>query len=508
MVMAASGQYKRLEGGSFLGVRRWWFPTGALVRGADVLKQLRICIRRGRSARAVPSVALRAHAGHQLQSWNESHYQHQGLTTQDGKRWLTMFNLPPCQPKKPTMRLLAAGFNGHGQLLSNTCQTVPKFTEAVSVTGGTTIEICWAGWSDVVIRIGLCYYWRGQQGRVVSLGTGCARETTGAPYLHSFFGTHDGCLGAVNTDYSLSLLSWDRASKDDITITTLDRSSDQHRLTRVALIGTDIAISTVHVLNDEDHGTHAVWAFKNTDLFLRFACTPSRRWSRPPRNLSASKIHNVPVKGLYTGQTFCIARTSTSLYSFGVDPRYNCSLGRPTSGPHSEPSTVPSPIVGFSSADGGDIKKVATCQGGHLAAVLTGDGSVYIWGTCGPKLPSHVTTPRDGEQPPKLGVFTRAEAEGWTPDDGPLPIEIAGLPNEHFVDIDVGAAHVVLVERSRGVWVAGDNSLGQLGLGRDSANNGDFLTEFKRVTLGSKERRVRGVTCGWYSTFLLVEGGG
>lgn len=79
----------------------------------------------------------------------------------------------------------------------------------------------------------------------------------------------------------------------------------------------------------------------------------------------------------------------------------------------------------------------------HSAAILE-DGSVYTWGRN-----------TNGE----LGIGRRSESEG-------VPQMIQQLdPSNRFSNIALGDAHMLLVDQNGGMWAAGSNDWGQLGLG-------------------------------------------
>lgn len=79
----------------------------------------------------------------------------------------------------------------------------------------------------------------------------------------------------------------------------------------------------------------------------------------------------------------------------------------------------------------------------HSAAILE-DGSVYTWGRN-----------TNGE----LGIGRRSESEG-------VPQMIQQLdPSNRFSNIAIGDTHMLLVDQNGGMWAAGSNDWGQLGLG-------------------------------------------
>ncbi|KAK8165489.1 hypothetical protein BKA80DRAFT_254174 [Phyllosticta citrichinensis] len=376
------------------------------------------------------------------------------------------------------MRLLAAGFNAHGQLSPNAGPTISTFSEIARSLPGEPIHVCWAGWSDVVLRIGSRhprYYWRGHQGelelRVLATQSPDGKDNerdAAPPSLHSFFGTHDGCRGAVTSESKLFLFpEGSKLSDESMTMTC---SATDFRCTHVAVNGvgrTVVAVPPPDTHTKTSPTSTRLWEFSSLDEFIAFARRPSNNLPTPPqRPCTSHTISNAPLRALHAGQTFHLAHTASSLESWSTDLRHASSVGRPTD---EIPCTSPSPVTGFSSnnddnddADDDDDDstapaKAATCTNSHLAAALTRDGSAYIWGKHG------ADDPLDADADSRLALFAAAEADGWSPPDGPLPVAIDALPDEQLVDVAVGAAHVVLLDRTRGVWVAGGDAEGQLG---------------------------------------------
>ncbi|KAK7553641.1 hypothetical protein BKA81DRAFT_429341 [Phyllosticta paracitricarpa] len=428
------------------------------------------------------------------------------------------------------MRLLAAGFNAHGQLLSNAGPTISTFIEIAHSAPGEPIEVCWAGWSDVVLRIGSRYLWRGLWGemelQVMATQSGEEDEEALEPLsLHSFFGTHDGCRGAITGESMLFLLpEVSRLSEESLTCTATNL-----KCTHIAVNGvgrTAVAVAPASELHTEappPSTSTTILEFSSLDAFVTYTRHSSISPSPSPPPYTSHTLAHAPLHALHAGQTFHLAHTTSSLSSWAAEPRHSASLGRPTDTP--TPCTTPCAVSGFSPPDDDDgtpITKAAACPNGHLAAALTADGSVYIWGNAAPDFPLESAANETTEQN-RLALFAVAEADGWTPADGPLPVSIDALPDEDVVDVAVGAAHVVLLERTRGVWIAGSNDEGQLGagcwVGEDEGEESvgkrgkgrRFWREFRRVDLGAAERergfRVTGVAGGWYATFLLVEDG-
>jgi alpha-tubulin suppressor-like RCC1 family protein len=66
-------------------------------------------------------------------------------------------------------------------------------------------------------------------------------------------------------------------------------------------------------------------------------------------------------------------------------------------------------------------------------------------------------------------------------------------------DIACGANHIILLTEDNQLWVAGDNSYGELGMGTTTAES-----EFRRVDWDQKTK-IRQITCGMHSTALITQ---
>ncbi|KAM0554778.1 hypothetical protein ACHAPJ_006850 [Fusarium lateritium] len=126
------------------------------------------------------------------------------------------------------------------------------------------------------------------------------------------------------------------------------------------------------------------------------------------------------------------------------DPRFRDCLGREVD--ESSPAHIPSLVPDL--ADLGEpTKKVAA--GGYTVAALTESGGAYLWGM---------------ESPGSYGrhnAFTDLDAI-------PNYVEIDG--DKDVQDIAVGESHAIALTTDGCVYVIGDNTNGQIGLGRDTRN--------------------------------------
>ncbi|KAF2447309.1 RCC1/BLIP-II [Karstenula rhodostoma CBS 690.94] len=133
------------------------------------------------------------------------------------------------------------------------------------------------------------------------------------------------------------------------------------------------------------------------------------------------------------------------------------------------------------------ITKVAA--GGLYTAALADDGELFVWGQAVAGTPGELRCLADRGDDDDEFVATVEVGEG-----------------ARVTEVAVGAAHVlVAAERggSRGVWAAGDNRYGALGLGVDMEAS-EFVDEFVAVE-GLRGKRVKQMVCGGMSSYVVVE---
>ncbi|KAK0705361.1 regulator of chromosome condensation 1/beta-lactamase-inhibitor protein II, partial [Lasiosphaeris hirsuta] len=177
---------------------------------------------------------------------------------------------------------------------------------------------------------------------------------------------------------------------------------------------------------------------------------------------------------------FAALSTTGTVYTWG-DERYPACLGRePTA---ESPAGSPSPVPDLADLPTGPITKLSAC--GYLLAVLTAGNDLYCWGHPGrtpPSILSHVSV---RESP------------------GPVVID-----EYDIADVAVGEAHLIALTTSGEVFVLGDNTNGQLGLGPQVT----AAAGWTRVSLDSESGKglseakvVVGVAAGPRNSFLIVQ---
>ncbi|WAO93162.1 Hypothetical protein NCS54_01069700 [Fusarium falciforme] len=172
---------------------------------------------------------------------------------------------------------------------------------------------------------------------------------------------------------------------------------------------------------------------------------------------------------------FVILHEDTSVSTMG-DPRFGDCLGREVD--ESSPADVPS-LVSDLREIGEPIKKVSA--GGYTLAALTEGGGLYLWGMQSP------------------GSQSRHQAFS----------DLSGIPNyvevdgeKDVQDIALGESHAIALTTDGCVYVVGDNTNGQLGLGSDS--KGPVESWLKVPFNPPSGWEVVGVEAGPRSSFIVT----
>ncbi|KAK4179964.1 regulator of chromosome condensation 1/beta-lactamase-inhibitor protein II [Triangularia setosa] len=167
------------------------------------------------------------------------------------------------------------------------------------------------------------------------------------------------------------------------------------------------------------------------------------------------------------------------VYSWG-DPRFTPCLARHPS-PTSQAES-PSPIPDLSSLPTGPVIKISSCSSGYLLAALTLGNDLYIWGHAG-------------------------RCAEWFPDlsDRPEPAVIGDEAGKDIKDVAVGQAHILVLTIDNELWGRGDNSSGQLGLGKETKAVKEWTRLREVFDKNGGKQKIKGVWAGERTSFLFVE---
>ncbi|OQO12940.1 hypothetical protein B0A48_02404 [Cryoendolithus antarcticus] len=361
------------------------------------------------------------------------------------------------------MKLLAAGSNSHHQLNDSTTD-VRSFERLAleSEPGLESIDIglLYASWSTTTLV--------SQTTKLINLG----HRPWSTPHpptekVHSPFGDHNGLIGCLDTEGRIWFLHTNprNASARQSPLTLLN-DDDAPKLGCFALADNGkVALSFKQAPNGQL--AHIV-EFATLEAFKQWYLDPSDSAKAPAAH---HMLPGQPVQLIANAATFLLLMAGGEVYSWG-DPRYR-TLGRSIVG-----EAVPADKPGVINALGGmKVDKIACC--GWLSAALC-DQALYIWGST---LPS-----KDNE----IKALTEL---------GPDELELVDVPSDgvesvDFIDVSVGDNHVAAASANGRLFLIGDNTYGQLGLGEQV-----FSDDW--VEVPSVESALR-VQCGPQSTFVWV----
>ncbi|KAK4678475.1 hypothetical protein QC764_307960 [Podospora pseudoanserina] len=151
------------------------------------------------------------------------------------------------------------------------------------------------------------------------------------------------------------------------------------------------------------------------------------------------------------------------------------TLLSPSSQPISYPALHLSQISPYAT-----VTKLSSSPSGYLVAALTAGHDLYLWGH-----PSRCST--------------------WYPDipDSPEPVVMGDDSEKDIKDVAVGQSHVLVLTTDGEIWGRGDNSSGQLGLGRETK----LVTEWTRLKgeFDHDKKKIKGVWAGERNSFVVVQ---
>ncbi|KAI9777107.1 MAG: hypothetical protein M1839_009063 [Geoglossum umbratile] len=282
-----------------------------------------------------------------------------------------------------------------------------------------------------------------------------------ASRFRSGFGDHTGLQGAVTDDgrvYTLSPTSG--------TLSFVEHPPPV-RASQVAIAGNGRACALLDARNAVD--------FLNLQDLFHTLQTPR---ATPPSTAKAIKLpqHESAKHLTATATSFALLTTSGTIYTWSTDTRPS-PLGRP---PNSEPGAHPVDALG-----GVPIKKLASA--GWLAAAVSRDNELYIWGEGGPGNARKI-----GDLERSKGEFVALAKVGAMGEEG----DGVGV-----VDVAVGDRHIVALCEDGRIFAVGEGANGQLGTGEVA-----FAEEWVECGFEGpgKLGKATSVYCGPRNTFVLV----
>ncbi|KAF5630541.1 e3 ubiquitin ligase HERC6 [Fusarium sp. NRRL 52700] len=173
---------------------------------------------------------------------------------------------------------------------------------------------------------------------------------------------------------------------------------------------------------------------------------------------------------------FIILLEDETVLSCG-DPRFRDCLGREADESH--PANEPGVIQDLSDL-GEPIKKVAAA--GYTAAALTESGGLYLWGMAAPGSQSRPSISQDISELPNY-------------------FEVDG--DKDVQDIGLGESHAIALTTDGCIYVIGNNTNGQIGLGEDAQ---DPVSSWSKIDFTPPEGwAIVAVEAGPRSSFIVTK---
>ncbi|KAF3074566.1 hypothetical protein CFAM422_003525 [Trichoderma lentiforme] len=187
---------------------------------------------------------------------------------------------------------------------------------------------------------------------------------------------------------------------------------------------------------------------------------------------------------------FVILHSDGTVSTFG-DSRFEACLGRDIDPPN-RPSETPGPVPDLHEIASADDPVKCVTAGGTAVAALTTSGSVYVWG-------SYSTS------------STASKASGTSHHHhrrGHAFQQLSGMPNyteiddgKDVVDVALGESHAIALTADGLIYVIGENSNGQLGMGKAIERAEEWVNVPFNATEGYK---IVGVAAGPRASFILT----
>lgn len=352
-----------------------------------------------------------------------------------------------------TTRLLGSGFNAHGQITSATESDILSFVPICESIAGD-LRVLFAGWSQTLIVA---------EGGLLSLGH---KQNE---LKESFAKVRDVAWKSAIGDVNGTLLTLATSGEAHVVADEHDKDEEFLPIGHIALAKNG-RVALTFQQTPTAQVCH-VMEYSSYERFIAWLQDPSGDGNYPDGH---HMLPGRPTQLLANTGTFMMLMEGGEVYTWG-DARYG-SLGRSIAGDDASPAAKP----GIVEALGGlKIGKIAAC--GWICAAMSEDGALYVWGTTSPGGNAKINALKaeDG------GDVVLVTISGGSSDE---PLDV--------LDVGIGDDHIAVVVEGHRLFVVGDNSNGQLGLGNDVS-----LEDWQEVT----QPGIKSVWCGPLSTFALVD---
>ncbi|KAL8336350.1 hypothetical protein RB601_000256 [Gaeumannomyces tritici] len=173
---------------------------------------------------------------------------------------------------------------------------------------------------------------------------------------------------------------------------------------------------------------------------------------------------------------FAVLLATGNVWTWG-DDRYPGCLARPVT--NSQCSQTPGLVTDLEDLPTGKIKRIAA--GGYLLAALTTGGDLYCW----------------GGHPGRKAIIGDSSEDMLS---GPVPVVVD--EDADVTDVAVGESHLIVLTDRADVFVIGENSNGQLGLGKDRSVSARSWTRVELPQPLPQVREIVGVAAGPRCSFI------
>ncbi|KAI8934628.1 hypothetical protein NX059_008321 [Plenodomus lindquistii] len=380
-------------------------------------------------------------------------------------------------------------------------ETRPSVAATTPMLRAKVVKVLWSSWCDAVVLTqddedNCTVEYTG-----IDVPPSVADHVHQAKYLRSafngegvvvnFFGStlHDGLRG-----YVISSLDGKGNIDSVVLFATDDELENGHKAVHAYSVAGDHAIMDVKILSGGDILLSTRARADGAERIIRLESVAELRKYLDSDSLSQPQLlaSSVPVQWCTNATTSTALMPDARVYTYTSDPRYPKCLGRPYE------RDLGYEIIPFLSEM--DVIKIAS--GGYLSAALSADGELYLWGQVCPDSAGKLQVLEESTM-----SYEDSSAEATCVDvDGEqdefvkcLRVRINGHEASVY-DFSIGHGHIWIAAEVMGhqgregaVFVAGDNSRGQLGPGLQK----DFVEDSQEINFLRNAQVVQITAAGW-----------
>ncbi|KAF2839624.1 RCC1/BLIP-II [Patellaria atrata CBS 101060] len=363
------------------------------------------------------------------------------------------------------MELYACGFNAHGQLLpDNDTKHAGDLESWERIASADKIQLLYSGWCETIFLNYNSVYRRGLNGEA-SISFGFKKGSQNS-IVTSFFGNHNGAIGAVSPSGGLYL-----RSSSNMSLFLPYKNENSTKLSCFAITAAEEPCAAVI----------SPTSLPKTDFVHLASISSIQNWYENPVASAHLVRHKFSIDGhlkqfIASATAFVALIDDGSVWTWG-DARHGRVLGRDLG--DGGLSTKPGIVDGL---DGIPIRKIAA--GAWIMGAVSKDRDAYLWG---------MARPGQGD---KIDALCRSDDE-LIEEDVKLVNIGEGLD---ILDLAIGDGHVVILTQGGRIFVAGDSNNGQLGLGHSQRH---FIPTWTEVEL-FQSLEVISIHAGDKTSFAII----